>query len=243
MNDREPVGEVVIVVPANNEGRLIGECLDALIVAVSRAELEMGLSCRVVVVLDSCSDDTASVAQERGYAQLIEVNGRNVGAARGVGIARAVEASAVPPRQLWIANTDADSRVPPNWIVHQAQLANEGADIVIGSVYPDGDELGPEQLEDWFHQETADPAVLRIHGANLGVRADTYLSVGGFAPNPEHEDVMLVERAIAHGARVKHSDGCAVATSARHHGRTPGGFAGHLRDRYRREAPDDGGRR
>ena len=104
--------------------------------------------------------------------------------------------------------------------------------MLIGSVRPFGDELSAEQCLAWMNREAADPARIHVHGANLGVRADVYRSVGGFDPHPEHEDVMLVERVIAFGAPTRTTDGCCVATSARRIGRTPGGFAAHLRENY-----------
>lgn len=69
-----------------------------------------------------------------------------------------------------------------------------------------------------------------MHGANLGVRASTYLAVGGFAPLPAHEDVRLAE-AVARlaGAHVLTTVACPVLTSDRRVGRTPAGLAHDLR--------------
>jgi hypothetical protein len=47
----------------------------------------------------------------------------------------------------WLANTDADSRVPEDWLVRQLEFADAGWDVVLGSVEPDSAErnlsLGP----------------------------------------------------------------------------------------------------
>jgi glycosyltransferase involved in cell wall biosynthesis len=56
---REPLGSVVI--PAFDEGRLIGRTLDALFTGIQPGELD------VVVVCNGCSDDTARVARASGH--------------------------------------------------------------------------------------------------------------------------------------------------------------------------------
>ena len=247
------IDEVAVVIPAHNEELLIVPCLDAVGVAVCRAEAQSSVRCRVIVVLDACGDHTADLVADFPFVEVETVDRRNVGAARAQGVARATNGVRMLER-LWIANTDADSIVPVHWITHQLTLARGGAALLIGSVRPFGDEMSADQYRAWVKRETADPAQIHVHGANLGVRADVYSAVGGFDPHPEHEDVMLVDRVIAFGAPARATDGCCVATSARRHGRTPGGFAAHLRDnyptgvRYLAGAPprapnDDGGRR
>lgn len=231
MTDARRVEEVVVVIPAHDEQQLVGACLDAVSVAVERAESDAAIRCRVVMVLDDCTDDTAEIVAGYRFVQVLEVERRNVGAAREHGVRWALGRSS-DVAGLWIANTDADSAVPSHWITHQVELARAGADVIVGSVRPFGEELSPAQYAAWLRRETADPARIHVHGANLGVRADAYLATGGFDPHPEHEDVMLVERMIAAGFSVTATDGCRVDTSARLHGRTPGGFAAHLRDTY-----------
>ena len=71
------------------------------------------------------------------------------------------------------------------------------------------------------------------HGANLGVRASTYAAVGGFSALTEHEDVRLVDACRRWGATVVATDAAEVITSGRFIGRTPGGYAGYLRDQER----------
>ena len=220
-----------MVIPANNEELLIVACLDAVGVAVRRAEAQSSVRCRIIVVLDACGDRTADLVADFPFVEVETVNRRNVGAARARGVASATNGVRMLER-LWIANTDADSVVPAHWITHHLTLARGGAALLIGSVRPFGEEMSADQYRAWVKRETADPAQIHVHGANLGVRADVYSAVGGFDPHPEHEDVMLVDRIIAAGYAVTATDGCRVSTSARLHGRTPGGFAAHLRDHY-----------
>ena len=225
------IDAVAVVIPAHDEELLIGSCLDGVAEAIRYAEKQASVTCRVVVVLDDCRDGTAAIVAGYAFVDVVTIDRHNVGAARAQGVARVI-GGALDPAHLWIANTDADSTVPPHWITHQVQLARGGAALVIGSVRPVGHELRPDQYREWLRRETADASEIHVHGANLGMRADVYSAVGGFDPHPEHEDIMLVDRIMASGAPTTATDGCRVATSDRRHGRTPGGFAAHLRDHY-----------
>lgn len=64
MNARPAEGcsieHIITVIPARNEGRRIGACLRS--VAVAGAALPRSMRSTVVVVVDSCHDDTADVA-------------------------------------------------------------------------------------------------------------------------------------------------------------------------------------
>lgn len=101
---------------------------------------------------------------------------------------------------------------------------------MIGTVRPEFADLTPEQCELWLKTHTPGFPNGHVHGANLGVRADVYLAAGGFAPLAESEDNDLVDRLAGSGARLLAADSCEVLTSGRRFGRTPGGYAGYLRD-------------
>ena len=73
-------------------------------------------------------------------------------------------------------------------------------------------------------------AYLQVEEPNTGAVA-LYERAGGFAAVAEHEDVRLAEAVRALGEdRVLATDRVRVHTSSRLEGRTPGGFAGFLRD-------------
>src|SRR5690606_11862809 len=131
------------------------------------------------------------------------------------------------PTHVWIANTDADSTVPADWLEQQVKLADAGYDAILGSVVPDPDEYPSDLQERWASAHPAGSVRHEIYGANFGVRASEYLLAGGFAALVEHEDVDLVRRLRTR--RVLYTDALLVTTSARLDGRTPGGFAGYLR--------------
>lgn len=204
---------VAVVIPARDEADLIVRCLASI-----GAE-------RIIVVADSCVDNTAQIARSRG-AEVIEITDANVGVARAVGC----EAALRHPDIDWIACTDADSAVPPNWIDEQLRLAAMGADVVVGTVRPDFADLTALQTRAWLATHQPGVANGHVHGANLGIRASAYLSVGGFAPVSEHEDNDLVDRLAAAGFTITPTAAIDVLTSGRAFGRTPGGYARYLRD-------------
>ncbi|WP_404385982.1 glycosyltransferase [Knoellia locipacati] len=220
---------VHVVIPARDEAVLLPRCLTS----VERARRVLR-TCRpdllvdVTVVLDSCVDASADVVETARVGSLVVDHGV-VGAARHAGVSRAVEAAGalgVSGDDLWIACTDADSLVPPHWLVTQVGLAAT-RDLVIGTVEPIG-LTDAALLERWRERHELVEGHAHVHGANLGFRASTYLEVGGFEPVSLHEDVDLVRRIRAHTPRWVATDSVRVATSARSHGRSTGGFAGFL---------------
>lgn len=219
---------VVVVVPARDEAELVGRCLDALVAARARlAAVRPEVAVRLVVACDSCTDGTADEALAREGVAVVELDARSVGVARAAGVALGrADLADLDAAAVWLACTDADSAVPETWLVDQVRLAEEGADLVVGTVRPDG--LTPSQAVRWARTHVPGRPNGHVHGANLGVRLSVHDAVGGFAPVAEHEDVVLVDRARDSGARLVASDVVEVLTSGRLVGRTPGGYAAHL---------------
>ena len=237
---RPGVGAMVVVVPVRDEAALLRGCLSSLATAIEVAS-RAGLRCEVRVVLDACTDGSGEVARAFGFPTLISAAGR-VGAARALGVSDALRSlDDTRVERVWIANTDADSRVPSGWLTHQLALSRI-ADVCVGTVRPDFDDLSDMHRTHWLSTHTKGRPNGHVHGANLGVRASTYLDAGGFAPMGEHEDVDLVARCRSIGAVVVASDEAEVVTSGRFVGRTPGGYAGYLR-RQGRELSAEGRRR
>lgn len=226
------IGEVVVVVPARDEGRLISLCLESLLVARAHlAASDPEVVARISVVADDCRDDTEAIA--RSFAddgvELVSITAGRVGIARGTGIDRLLTNRVEPDAAMvWIANTDADSTVPPGWLSDQVRFASQGADVVVGTVRPDPADLTAEQNETWLRSHVRGRPNGHVHGANLGIRASVYVAAGGFDPVAEHEDNLLIARLRAAGAAVVASDEVEVHTSGRRAGRTPGGYAAYL---------------
>lgn len=221
------VTHVAVVVPVRDEELLVGRCLDALAGARRRLLADGGRTVDVVVVLDACRDASADVVARHGDVRAVHVDAGDVGAARRAG-AEVALASAADVGATWLVCTDADTQVGEDWLLEHVRLADAGADVVVGTVHPDPADLTAAQWSAWRATHVPGRPNGHVHGANLGVRAASYLRAGGFVPAPEHEDVDLVARLRATGARVVASDAVDVRTSGRPVGRTPGGYAGHL---------------
>jgi glycosyltransferase involved in cell wall biosynthesis len=217
---------VGVVVPAHDEEELLPRALTALAVATGAAR-RRGLTIEVLVVADDCRDATVEVARVHG-AEVLTVRERNVGRARAAGFAALIERRGqLRPDRLWLASTDADSRVPPHWITHQVDLADAGADLVLGTVDVDDWSGHPEHVAlTWRAGYDPRDGHRHVHGANVGARADAYLSVGGFAELDCGEDVALAT-ALRH-RRVVRSGAVPVLTSGRTRPRAAGGFGDHL---------------
>ena len=220
---RVPISAVLVVVPARNERRLLAACLDSIDVAAQRVPHPVA----TVVVLDRCTDGTESVLRGR-TAHCVVSSAGCVGAARAAGVG----AGLAPwgdnrTERVWIANTDADSTVDPDWLGHHVELADRGADAVLGTVTMRGVPRAVDRA--WRSGYKATEGHHHVHGANLGVRASTYLRVGGFAALAVHEDVELARAVTALPAAVVHTAAAPVNTSGRLVARAPGGFAAHLR--------------
>lgn len=218
---------VAVVVPARDEQRLLGRCLESL----AKASVGLGLDPLVIVVADHCADATADVARAAG-ATVVERSGApdsGVGAARAEGCATVLGSLDGPPLdRVWLACTDADSVVPLDWIRAQLAAADDGYDAVAGQVVlGDDGPLVPDQRLRWLRAYRTRHG--HVHGANLGVRASAYVAVGGFAPVQAHEDLGLVARLVAARHRVARPPGPPVVTSARLAGRAPAGVAADLR--------------
>lgn len=222
------ISRVGVAVPAHDEEELIGACLDALMVAAGRIRVPVD----IVVVLDDCRDATAAVCATRGVETVV-LSARNVGAARAAGM-QALLARNRPPQ--WLATTDADSRVAPDWLAVQLRLAAAGADVVVGVVDIDDWSLHPAGVAQTFAARyggaapgTAAPHS-HVHGANLGLRSGAYEACGGFAPLAAHEDhALLAALGRCQRLRIERSTAARVTTSSRLTGRASSGFAGLLR--------------
>ncbi|MBG0739950.1 glycosyltransferase [Paeniglutamicibacter antarcticus] len=224
---RRPLERLAVVVPARNEERLLPDCLAALGEAAAHLHSQRpSIAVSVTVVLDRTTDGSAAVVRRYPLASALHSEAGKVGAARNAGIRNVLRRGA--PAVIWIANTDADSMVPRNWLLVQAEAAARGWDVLAGTVQPDTSELTQEQSVRWFGSHNLREGHGHIHGANLGFRADAYLRLGGFDDVTLHEDRNFVLAAAAAGLRIRSTDAGRVRTSARTHSRVHGGFADYL---------------
>lgn len=231
------VDAVGVVVPVHDEQELLARCLVSLRTAATGCDVPV----HIVIVLDACTDASAALCAAAGElatsTTLVTADLRCVGAARTLGCRAVLDRLGVAG--TWLASTDADSRVPADWLRRGVAYAAEGYDAVAGTV----------QVDDWSSHE---PDVCwvylagydgrrghrHVHGANLAVSAAAYVDVGGFDPVVCHEDTGLVAALIDAGRSVAWAADLAVVTSGRARGRAPGGFSGYLRALAEPAAPE-----
>jgi glycosyltransferase involved in cell wall biosynthesis len=229
------IKSVAVVMPAHNEDQHIGKALVALKAAADTLQRErQGMEVRIVVVLDHCTDRSAEIAAAHTSGdnrfRVVNVKLRSTGASRDYGFRKALES--LPNDEtagIWLATTDADSAVPQHWLTRQLELADAGADALLGSVEPDPAEMDPAIHRRWLELHPFREDHQHIYGANLGIRASAYVSAGGFPGLRAHEDRVLVERLRHRGFTVTATDSIRVLTSGRTHSRAPEGFAAYLR--------------
>jgi glycosyltransferase involved in cell wall biosynthesis len=227
-----PVWSVGVVIPAQNEECRIDRCIRSVLAscdACGRCETTW-----IVVVADCCTDQTAHMARRQlaGRGEVIECSIGSAGAARRIGVSRVMrQFKGKDPQRVWLANTDADTHVPLDWIDTHLRHADADAEAVAGIVQLDPDGLRDDVKEMFTrtYQLAADGTHVHVHGANLGVRADAYLDVGGWTDIAVAEDHCLWGRLMRRGWRLLSPAASVVHTSGRLEGRARGGFADTLR--------------
>ncbi|MGD9943394.1 MAG: glycosyltransferase family 2 protein [Burkholderiaceae bacterium] len=212
-----------VCIPAHNEEAFIDRCLSSVTLAARHPGLG-GEPVQIVVVQDDCSDGTAERVA-RWEVLGVEISHRNVGLARAVGAQHLLAAGA-----RWLAFTDADTSVSEAWLVHQLSF---GTDVVCGTV----------DVSDWESHGTQANAARahflatyqdrdghrHVHGANLGIDAQTYQRIGGFEALICSEDQDLIDRLQAACVSIAWTALPRVMTSARPYSRVNAGFAAALR--------------
>jgi glycosyltransferase involved in cell wall biosynthesis len=225
------MSRVRVVIPAKNEQTLLPDCLRSMLVAAASCPVPVD----VVVVLDDCTDDSASVVAQFApeYARHAHTALRscrvalsNVGKARALGMQLALTAAKID--HLWLATTDADSTVPAHWLSAQLDHVDKGASVVVGTVRVGDWGERPAEVRRRDEAEYVANGHHHVHGANLSFTAAAYWRSGGFAPLSCDEDVALVHAFQAAGETLVWATDLAVNTSGRRLGRAPAGFAAYL---------------
>ena len=209
-----------IVIPACNEEQYLEECLRSIHLAI-HALPTLNKEVRVLVVLDSCTDQSLQIVQRAGVDYL-QCNFRCVGKARDLGVRHMINSGAT-----WIACTDADSCVDTEWLLQQ--LNHQPADAICGVV----------EVDSWrnfsllsrknylaHYQDTMNHS--HIHGANLSFSSTAYIQAGGFKALYCHEDIHLIKQMLSLDLKIIWSNLVRVKTSSRLNARAPEGFASFL---------------
>ncbi|MBT0772150.1 glycosyltransferase [Kineosporia sp. J2-2] len=222
-----------VVIPANDEAGTIGPCLAAVRTATAGTPIPVV----VVVVAHRCTDATEAMAREElskleGLAEgvVVRLGQGTVATARSTGAMAGLcllAAYGVPFGQTWLLSTDADSRVPPDWFARYRRRAVPGTAAVTGMVRVEGWERDPvyaQIVRAGLHGDSHD----HVYAANLAVRADAYLDVGGWPDQVPGEDAALLARLRRHGHTVVGAPEILVDTSGRTVARAPGGLGALL---------------
>lgn len=210
-----------IVIPAHNEAHDLRACLAAIQQSIQLLQLSQEREARVLVVLDNCSDDSLAIVKAAGVAYL-SCHFSCVGQTRDFGIRHMIGLGAT-----WIACTDADSCVDPQWLLQQCM--HQPTDAICGVVQIDNwHTLSSDTQKQYLnhYQDCMDHR--HIHGANLSFSSSAYIQAGGFKALSCHEDVNLVERMQTMNLKIVWSNLVRVTTSSRLDARAPEGFASFL---------------
>ncbi|MGE7413328.1 glycosyltransferase [Methylobacterium tarhaniae] len=255
-----PAPRCIVAVPVRNEVDRIGACLRALAAQDGIGADALG----IVLFLNNCTDGTAqavaALAPDLRLPLRVIARDRE-GAHAGWARREAMEAAAAWLEETApdgvILTTDADSRVPPDWVARNLAALARGADAVAGRFVLDAAEAArlPDALHARGRLEGAYEALLVAleaaidpvahdpwprhatrSGASLAVCLPAYRAAGGMPALPAGEDRAFVAALARAEARVRHAPDIVVVTSGRLDGRAPGGAADTMRQRC--EAPE-----
>ena len=182
-----PVVSVSIIIPALNEEKMIGRCLDSLTrLAFARDRFE------VLVVDNGSQDRTISIAdsfKDRLNLKVLQQAGVRISALRNLG-ARAAAGDI-------LAFLDADCLAPADWLDRIFALAPADGAGILGAHY-----LLPEDSSwvgrTWHRYQEAPKSgeVSHVPAGDLVIRREDFLKLGGFDETIQtNEDYELCERA------------------------------------------------
>ena len=200
-----------------------------------------------MVAAHRCRDATAQLAletlndllgEEGDFEVLMVDDDGGVGLPRHTAVTHGLASIGSDPTSTWVFSTDADSLVPADWIVRSLLIAAEAHALAVTGMTSLHAHAGSRAARLAYDEIVrrglyvdvdGTPAHRHVYGANLAVRADAYLSVGGFPVRGHAEDQRLVDALSAAGAPIARSRRLLVSTSGRTAGRAAGGLAHLLR--------------
>lgn len=205
-------GKVSVVIPARNEERTIGRCLEAL----SRSDVDMSLV-EVIVVNDRSTDSTGTLldAFVPVYPWLRVVHRTsNADHPNLQGKPGALQAGFDKAVGDILLMTDSDCAVHPQWIATMASAFHDpkvdlaaGFTLVQASTF-----LERVQAVEWLFTQTmarggiGNGVPLGCFGNNLAVRRSAYHAVGGYEGIrfSVTEDLALLQALSAYGSRIRY---------------------------------------
>ncbi len=184
-----------VIIPAFNEEDSIADCLKSLKKQDYPGKIE------IIVVDNASTDKTAEIARENGAIVLYEGR-KGISAARRKGYEKSTGEI--------LAYTDADSKVPPDWIARLNHIFNSDEHIAaVGGFFMfDGVGFIINLLANKIFLPINNLAVKYIlspyspflTGSNMALRRDVYEKSGGFDPKIMHaEDIDMAKKAAKFG--------------------------------------------
>jgi glycosyltransferase involved in cell wall biosynthesis len=177
-----------VIIPARNEERFIGACLESIRVAA----LPFRDRVEIIVVLNRCTDKTAEIAGAFG-AHTLREDTRNLAAIRNAG-ARSALAEV-------LVTIDADSTMSPGTLAAIDRALSSGATVGGGTpIRPDRYSPGIRVTLLFFNILLL---VCRLSGGLFWCSRKDFEAVGGFNESlVSGEDVDFARRLKAHGERL-----------------------------------------
>jgi cellulose synthase/poly-beta-1,6-N-acetylglucosamine synthase-like glycosyltransferase len=184
-----------VIIPALNEEKVIGKCLEALDgMNFSRESME------VILVDNGSVDRTISIA--RGFEQKLNLR---VLEKKSVHISAMRNAGAAEARGEILAFLDADCIVRPDWLANATQLLTDPKAGVGGAHYEipaDATWVGRTWYQDRMAEKVGN--VRYIPAGDMFLRKESFLAVGGFDETIQtNEDFELCQRVFAYGLPVR----------------------------------------
>ncbi len=197
ITDSQPasVVSVSIIIPALNEARMIGKCLES----VAQLDFPHG-HFEVILVDNGSTDDTVKIAEsftDRIHLKVLQKRGVRISGLRNLG-AREAQGEIV-------AFLDADCLAPPNWLNQILEFALTDNAGVLGAHY-----LLPQDStwvgRTWHRYQEAPKSgdVSHVPAGDLIMRREDFLKLSGFDETIQtNEDYELCERVRAAGMPVR----------------------------------------
>jgi poly-beta-1,6-N-acetyl-D-glucosamine synthase len=206
-----------VIIPAKNEERYIGACIESILHSKYPAQL-----IEIIVIDDKSEDNTYEVVKNQANVILIQQShslGKKAAITRGISEAK----------NEYIITLDADCIVQYNWFnIIAANFEANNADVVVGPVKIN--QTRNDILSRFEFYDTVAMMAITVNGifrnkyflangANLAYRKSVFLSLGGFDDNKNlasGDDVFFVNKAAQSGYKIvaSKSDESAVITYA-----------------------------